>query len=137
VCLAIPADRSDECAGPNLKGGYDDEEDDEEDRRKNDEDGNQEDRAGCQHEGPETTKSNEGRSQGSQAIRTRKDTKSAIVLGLLRRKKGATIAEIAKATKWQNHSIRGFISPSVGKKMGLKVESAKNEAGERAYRVVT
>ena len=66
----------------------------------------------------------------------RKDTKSAIVLGLLRREKGATIAEIAKATKWQDHSIRGFISASVGKKMGLKVESAKNDGGERTYRVV-
>jgi hypothetical protein len=67
----------------------------------------------------------------------RADTKAAIVVGLLRREKGATIAEIAKATKWQNHSIRGFISAGVGKKMGLKVESAKNEGGERAYRVVT
>jgi hypothetical protein len=65
------------------------------------------------------------------------NTKTAIVLGLLRREKGATIAEIAKATKWQNHTIRGFISASVGKKMGLKVESAKNDAGERAYRIVT
>jgi hypothetical protein len=70
------------------------------------------------------------------ATAPRTDTKSAIVVGLLRREEGATIAEIAKATKWQNHSIRGFISASVGKKMGLKVESAKNEAGERAYRVV-
>ena len=68
---------------------------------------------------------------------SRKDTKSAIVLGLLRREKGATIAEIAKATKWQNHTIRGFLSASVGKKMELKVESGKDEKGERAYRIVT
>jgi Protein of unknown function (DUF3489) len=65
----------------------------------------------------------------------RADTKKAIVLDLLRRKKGATTAEIAKATDWQNHSIRGFISGHVTKKMGLKVESSKSEAGERTYRI--
>jgi len=65
----------------------------------------------------------------------REFSKKAIVLDLLRRKDGATMAEIAKATEWQNHSIRGFISGTVGKKMGLKVESARNAAGDRRYRV--
>jgi hypothetical protein len=60
-------------------------------------------------------------------------TKTTTVLELLRRKEGATIAEIAKATGWQNHSIRGFISGTVSKKLGLAVESSKNEAGERTY----
>jgi hypothetical protein len=59
-----------------------------------------------------------------------------MVLELLRRKDGATIGEIAKATNWQNHSIRGFISGTITKKMGLTVESTKNEAGERTYRIV-
>ena len=49
--------------------------------------------------------------------------------------KGATLAEIAKATKRQNHSIRGFISGTITKKMGLAVESSKNESGERTYRI--
>ena len=62
-------------------------------------------------------------------------TKKEIVLKLLRRKEGATIADIAGATDWQNHSIRGFISGSVSKKMGLAVESMKNDAGERTYRI--
>src|SRR5215510_14862852 len=62
-------------------------------------------------------------------------TKKEIVLGLLRRKDGATIADIANATQWQNHSIRGFISGSVSKKMVLAVESSKNAAGERTYRL--
>ena len=63
-------------------------------------------------------------------------TKKEIVLELLRRKEGATIAEIAKATQWQNHSIRGFISGTISKKMRLAVESSKNDAGERTYKVV-
>ena len=69
------------------------------------------------------------------ASAAREGSKKAIVLDLLGRKDGATLAEIAKATDWQNHSIRGFISGTITKKMGLKVESSKNEAGERRYRI--
>jgi hypothetical protein len=54
---------------------------------------------------------------------------------LLRCEQGATLAEIAKATDWQNHSIRGFVSGQLTKRMGLKVESTKSEAGERTYRI--
>jgi Protein of unknown function (DUF3489) len=64
-------------------------------------------------------------------------SKAAIVLELMKRKEGATLAEIAKATDWQNHSIRGFVSGHVIKKMGLKVESTKREVGERTYRIVS
>jgi Protein of unknown function (DUF3489) len=63
-------------------------------------------------------------------------TKKAIVLELLRREQGATTAEIANATGWRSHSIRGFISGNVGKKMGLRIESGKNESGERVYRII-
>jgi hypothetical protein len=63
-------------------------------------------------------------------------SKAAIVLDLMKRKEGVTLAEIAKATDWQNHSIRGFVSGHVTRKLGLKVESKKNEAGERTYRIV-
>jgi hypothetical protein len=65
----------------------------------------------------------------------REFSKKAIVLDLLRRKDGATIAEIAKATDWLNHSIRGFISGTISKRMGLVVESTKTEAGDRRYKV--
>jgi hypothetical protein len=65
----------------------------------------------------------------------REGSKKNVILELLRRKEGATIADIAKTTDWQNHSIRGFISGTVTKKMGLAVESSKNEAGERTYRI--
>jgi hypothetical protein len=65
----------------------------------------------------------------------REGSKKQIVLDLMRRKDGATMAEIAKATGWQNHSIRGFVSGALMKKMDLPVESFKNEAGERTYRL--
>ena len=68
-------------------------------------------------------------------VRSEAPTKKAIVLELLRREQGATIADIANATDWRNHSIRGFISGNVGKKMGIRIESGKNESGDRVYRI--
>jgi hypothetical protein len=56
-------------------------------------------------------------------------------LALLKRPDGATLQELMKATSWQPHSVRGFLSATVGKKMGLKVESVKPEDGERRYSV--
>jgi hypothetical protein len=67
----------------------------------------------------------------------RSGSKTEKVLELMKRKDGATLAEIAKATDWQNHSIRGFVSGHVTKKLGLTVESTKSEAGERTYRIVS
>jgi hypothetical protein len=49
-------------------------------------------------------------------------TKKAQVLALLRRTQGATLAELVEATGWQAHSVRGFLSGAVGKKMGLEAE---------------
>jgi hypothetical protein len=69
------------------------------------------------------------------AAAPRDGSKKQIVLDLLRRKGGATMAEIAKATDWQNHSIRGFISGVLTKRMRLAVESSKNSTGERTYRL--
>ena len=65
---------------------------------------------------------------------TRDGSKKAIVLELIRRADGASLKEIAAATDWQAHSIRGFMSGSIGKKMGLTVESFKRADGERACR---
>jgi hypothetical protein len=64
----------------------------------------------------------------------RDGSKKAIVLDLLKRAEGATLKEIMSATAWQAHSVRGFISGSLGKKMGLKVESEKRADGVRAYK---
>jgi hypothetical protein len=65
----------------------------------------------------------------------REGSKKAQVIALLRRPEGATLSALQEATRWQAHSVRGFISGSLGKKMGLKVESFKRPDGERAYRI--
>ena len=81
------------------------------------------------------TKTTKAKTASKGAAVPREFSKKAIVIELLRRKGGASLAEIAKATEWQNHSIRGFISGALQTKMGLTVESFKNEAGERCYRL--
>jgi hypothetical protein len=63
----------------------------------------------------------------------RAESKGAKILEMIARAKSATLAEIMKATDWQAHIVRGFISTAV-KKHDVKIESAKNEAGERVYR---
>jgi len=65
----------------------------------------------------------------------REGSKKARVLALLERAKGATLSEIMKATGWQAHSVRGFISGALGTKMGITVHSAKHEDGERVYSI--
>ena len=66
---------------------------------------------------------------------TREGSKTAQILGLLKRPGGATSKELMKATGWLPHSVRGFLSGTVGKKMGLPVTSTKGEDGERTYSV--
>jgi hypothetical protein len=62
-------------------------------------------------------------------------SKTAKVLDLVKRSGGATLKELTKATGWQAHSVRGFLSGALGKKMGLTVTSTKAEDGERCYSV--
>jgi len=62
-------------------------------------------------------------------------SKTAKILDLLKRPGGVTSKELMKATGWQPHSVRGFISGTVGKKMGLTVVSTKGDDGERNYSV--
>jgi hypothetical protein len=69
------------------------------------------------------------------AASTRHGSKTAKFLDLLKRSGGATGKDLMKATGWQAHSVRGFISGVLGKKMGLTVTSTKAEDGERRYSV--
>ena len=65
----------------------------------------------------------------------RDGSKAAKVLDLLKRPNGAALAELMKATGWQAHSVRGFLSGTLRKKMGLTVESTKGDDGQRSYSV--
>ena len=65
--------------------------------------------------------------------RSAKVGKGDTIIELMRRKGGATLAEMQKASDWQAHSVRGFLSGVVRKKMGLTVTSMKPEGGERIY----
>jgi hypothetical protein len=63
-----------------------------------------------------------------------KGTKTEKVLALLRQPSGATLSAIMRATQWQTHSVRGFISGQLGKRMGLRVKSFRRD-GDRVYRL--
>jgi hypothetical protein len=65
----------------------------------------------------------------------RDGSKTARILDLLKRPGGVTAKELMKATSWQPHSVRGFLSGTVGKKMGLTVTSVKGDDGERVYKL--
>ena len=60
--------------------------------------------------------------------------KKAEVIAMMKRAAGATLAEIMQATGWQKHTIRGFVS-ILGSKGGLSIESSRNAAGERTYKI--
>lgn len=62
-------------------------------------------------------------------------TKHALLLRLLSRPEGASIADMMEATDWQQHSLRGFLAGTVKKKMGLALTSSKTEGQARRYRI--
>ncbi|MBW6495409.1 MAG: DUF3489 domain-containing protein [Burkholderiaceae bacterium] len=65
----------------------------------------------------------------------RAGTKQAMVIAMLQRPEGATMAEIVAAAEWQAHSARGAMSGALGKKLGLVVKSAKEGERGRVYRI--
>ena len=77
------------------------------------------------------------RSRGRAKDGKTRSSKSAQILELLKQPDGAKLAELMAATGWQPHSVRGFLSGVVGKKLGLTVQSQKHENGERSYSIAS
>ena len=61
-------------------------------------------------------------------------SKQDAVIAMLRRPEGATVDEVASATGWQRHTVRGVFSGALKKKLGLILASAEEERG-RVYRI--
>jgi hypothetical protein len=59
-------------------------------------------------------------------------TKTEQIIAMLKKPSGASLKAIVRATGWQAHSVRGFISGKLGKQMGLKVKSVERD-WERVY----
>jgi hypothetical protein len=65
----------------------------------------------------------------------REGSKKSEVIDLMRRSQGASLAEIMELTGWQPHTVRGFVSGTLIKKLSLKVESFRSNEKERTYRI--
>jgi hypothetical protein len=85
------------------------------------------------------------RTMGSQAVTSKPPAtntpqapipgnKAALVVILLKGPKGATLQNLMRITGWQAHTVRGFVSGHLKKKLGLKVRSFKRD-GERIYAI--
>jgi len=75
----------------------------------------------------------EEKPQKERTVRT--DSKQAQLIAMLKRAKGATIAEIVEAFGWQPHTVRGAIAGALKKKLGLEVVSEKSDKRGRIYRI--
>ena len=64
----------------------------------------------------------------------KRPSKQDEVIAMLRRPEGATVDEVASATGWQRHTVRGVFSGTLKKKLGLTIASTKEERG-RVYRI--
>ena len=80
-------------------------------------------------------KPHKGAKKAKAAKPVREGSKTDRILELLKRPGGVTAKDLMKATGWQPHSVRGFLSGTIGKKMGLTVVSTRGEDGERTYSV--
>ena len=73
----------------------------------------------------------------SEAQRDARVTKQERLLTLLNRPEGTSIKEMMQATKWQQHSVRGFLAGTVKKKLGFSLTSSKSSDEPRRYRIET
>lgn len=85
---------------------------------------------------PKTPKTSKPEPKSSRPERkTREGTKQALVIEMLRRRDGATISEIVQATGWASHTTRGFFAGALKNRLGLTIDSEKDDARGRVYRI--
>ena len=65
---------------------------------------------------------------------TKRPSKQHVVIAMLRRSEGATVDEVANATGWERHTVRGVFSGTLKTKLGLTLASGQEERG-RVYRI--
>ena len=66
---------------------------------------------------------------------SKKATKTELLLNLLRSKRGASLEQLQQAVGWQAHSVRGFLSRTVRKKLGLSLLTEAGKDGLKRYRI--
>ena len=91
-------------------------------------------------EGGSRFQCSEGRAENAQNGLTndtlvRKKALRAPLIVVVKRPKGATLGDMMQATGWQKHSVRGFLSGALRKKLGLTIGSNKQDDGQRVYTI--
>jgi len=82
---------------------------------------------------PKAARPRRAATQDQKAAPAREGSKKAQIIELLRRPEGATLQALIKVTGWQAHSVRGFLSGTLTKKMGHKVTRLKRDDGASVY----
>lgn len=75
------------------------------------------------------------RSKGRAPLKKPTETKANLILKRLRAAKGVTLTQLTELTGWQAHSVRGFLSAIVRKKLGFTLTSETDKDGARRYRI--
>jgi hypothetical protein len=83
----------------------------------------------------ETSRHGRTRREARKPRTARESSKAGQIIRLLKRASGATLDQLVKATSWQPHTVRGFISGGLRTKMGIEVESSRRPDGARVYRI--
>ncbi len=65
----------------------------------------------------------------------RESSMQSVLIDLMKRPEGATLAQMVEATGWQAQTVRGCMAGTLKKKLGLTIDSVKVSGGERVYRV--
>lgn len=76
-----------------------------------------------------------GDTDTAKPVAIRAGTKQAQIIAMLQRPEGATVAEMAEATGWLAHTVRGCVSGALKKKLGLPIVAEKVEGRGTVYRL--